>query len=201
MGNMKKILLSTALVCLLTSTSSHAIDCKDPKAFVASVSDDVIKTLETKDSDSVKTTKLNKMFDQIVDSNWMSRFVLGRHWRTINPKQQQEYSKAYHDFLQNTYVVKFKEYTGKEKIQINEMKALENNNFIVYSEIVTPDKEPVNLAYRVQKTGACYKVNDIVAEGVSLINTQRQDFNSVVNRKGFPALLDLLKEKSDIAAN
>ena len=193
---MKKVLLGLILALSL-GANSFAVDCKDPQTFMQSASDDVIKVLDNPAfNDSAKEAELTKQFNSYIDADWMGKFVLGRHWRTINPAQQTKYLGVYKTFLTKTYVGKFKKYTGKEKITITGSKPLSAPaEFYVSSVITAPKQEDLNVGYRLRKQGACYKVTDIVGEGVSLINTQRQDFNAVMNRQGFDDLIKLLEEK------
>lgn len=193
---MKKLILGFAFALSL-GTNSFAVDCKTPQTFMQSVSDDVIKILENPAfNDEKKQAELTEQFNKYIDSDWMGKFVLGRHWRTIQKPQQDKYLGVYKTFLAKTYVGKFKKYTGKEKINVTGFKPLSSpSEFFVSSVIVAPKQEDLNVGYRLSKSGTCYKVTDIVGEGVSLINTQRQDFNAVMNRKGFNDLISLLEEK------
>ena len=56
-----------------------------------------------------------------------------------------------------------------------------------------PAGQNINLDYRLRDTGGAYKITDITVEGVSLLNTQRSEFKSVVNSKGIDGLIEALK--------
>jgi phospholipid transport system substrate-binding protein len=181
---------------LASASSAYSLDCSEPKKYVESVTTDVIKLLDNKAvNETQKEANLVKMFNQVADTDWMGRFALGKSWRTIDAKKQTEYLKTYNTFMTNTYVSKFREYDG-QKITVNDVKKLDGDNLFYVSSTVSDAKtKDVSLGYRLSKTGACYKVTDIVAEGVSLINTQRQDFNAVVGQKGVDGLISSLNAK------
>jgi phospholipid transport system substrate-binding protein len=193
---MKKVTLGLILALSL-GANSFAVDCKDPKAFMQTISNDVIKILDNPAyNDNAKQAELTKQFNAYIDSDWMGKFVMGRHWRTLKKPQQDQYLAVYKTFLTKTYVGKFKKYTGKEVIKITDSKQLSApSEYYVSSIISAPKQEDLNVGYRLKTTGSCFKVTDIVGEGISLINTERQDFNAVMNRKGFDALIQLLNEK------
>ncbi len=66
----------------------------------------------------------------------------------------------------------------------------------------TNPSEPVRLDWRVANKGDVYKITDVLVAGVSMANTYRDDFSSVMRREGFAGLLAELRLRSkDIRAN
>lgn len=190
----KKIITVIAVAIAASSSSAHALDCSEPKAYVDSVKTDVLNVLSSQDSDAQKQAKLDSTFRQVADIDFMAKFVLGRNYSQLTPEQQAQYSKVYADYLTASYVQRFREYNG-ETVVVNAVKPV-NNDFVVDTTINRPSKAPVDVSYRLRKEGGCFKISDIVAEGVSLINTQRQDFNSAFGQRGFDGLIQLLKDKT-----
>ncbi len=52
-----------------------------------------------------------------------------------------------------------------------------------------------NPVWRVRAQDGQYKIIDVSIDGVSLAQTQRQEFAAVINRKGLDGLLEMLREK------
>jgi phospholipid transport system substrate-binding protein len=192
---MKKFAL--ALILSLFAASANAADCSSPENYVSSLSSQVINIAGSKVSDKAKEAQLTSLFKSVVNTSWMGKFVLGRNWNTITPAQQNKYIAVYGNYLAASYVPIFKKYNG-EKIEVKGSKPSEREGeFLVSSVIVrTNDKIPVN--YRIKKIGSCYKVNDIIAEGISLLNTQRQDFSAVFAAKGYDGLMEALTKKAEV---
>src|SRR5690554_5411117 len=95
-------LLLAALILIFSSetVSAHAVDCSDSKAFVESLSSDVIAiTTNDKLSFTEKENDLISIFKTRVDSDWMGKFALGRNWRGLSEEQRAEYLSAYQDYL------------------------------------------------------------------------------------------------------
>lgn len=183
-----------AVAIALTSTSALALECTDPKGFVESVKDQALVTINSEGSDSEKRAKLDQLFREVADIEWMGKFVLGRSYAKLTPEQQKEYSTVYADYLSNSYVDRFRKYNG-QKIEVTQVKPL-NSDFVVNTTVDSQDgKQPIAVTYRLRKVGSCFKLADINAEGISLLNTQRQEFTSVVNSRGTDGLLESLKKK------
>ena len=184
-----------AVTIIMVSNPASAYECNDPKAFVESVRDSVLAVIKSPASDAEKQTKLDQAFRETADTQWMSKFVLGRNYSKLTPEQQNEYSVVYTDFLSASYVQRFREYNG-DVITVNSVKPV-NNDSNVDTSIQRPGKGPINVTYRIRKSGECFKVADVVAEGVSLINTQRQDFTSAFSQRGYDGLIQVLKTKTE----
>ena len=197
---MKKIFLLLLFVVFIGANTAHAKQqamCNDHKEFVKSVSSDLIDIVEDKNlSDMQKEKKLEKKFNQFVDIDWISKFALGKHYRKLDAEQKKEYKKAYRDYMVATYIPKFRQYSGEQVEIVNSKPLKAHDSYLVATKLTSPKSEDIPVSYRVAKRGVCYQLQDIIAEGVSMLNTQRQDFGSVISRKGFDGLLELLRSKS-----
>lgn len=170
----------------------------EAEAFVSDVGTKALNTLKNEElSDSKKREVLNGLFAQTVDVSYVAKFVLGRYWRTATPKQQTDYMAAYQPFLIKNYVGRISKYSG-QTFEITGSKPTPEGGAVVAMTLKTPDGSAPNVIvnYRLNKVGTGYKVIDILVEGVSLLNTQRSEFSSVVSNKGLDYLIDALKKKA-----
>jgi phospholipid transport system substrate-binding protein len=53
-----------------------------------------------------------------------------------------------------------------------------------------PQTQPSQVEWRVRQKGPEPKIIDVVAEGVSLVITNRAEFDAIVNRRGLDGLLE-----------
>ncbi|MDX2113789.1 MAG: ABC transporter substrate-binding protein [Alphaproteobacteria bacterium] len=144
-----------------------------------------------------KQKQLEKIFAENVDIPWVGRFVMGRFWRTATPEQQKRYLKEYETFVITHYASRFAEYSGG-KFTITSTRKDSENEFTVSMKMETGDQgaEPVAVDYRVRSNAGSMKVFDVIVEGVSMITTQRAEFNAILNDKGIDTLIDKLASKS-----
>ena len=57
-------------------------------------------------------------------------------------------------------------------------------------------EEPITIDYQVKSPSpAIFKVVDVVTEGASLVNNFKNQFNRVIQKDGFGALIKRMKEK------
>jgi phospholipid transport system substrate-binding protein len=187
---MKKI-LATCLVFLIASPSFAADDQKPiVKKFVEDIGNTIIKTAgETGTSEIKKRDKIIAVIDTAIDSNWIARFVLGKNYKTANEPQKERFTKLYRDFMINTYGPKFKNYNGR-KFTVNDV-VEQGGFFIAKAEFLPKDSNvPISVDFRVKEREGKLVILDFIAEGVSLIETQRSEFNSAISQSGMDKFLD-----------
>lgn len=187
---MGRVFFSLFASVLLIATSAHASgDAKDYVDRVATQVLDIAKSGET--SKAEKQSQIEKLFADKVDIQFVAKFVLGKHWRTATPAQQKDYVAAYKPFILKNYAGKLAKYSG----QTYELKTARTDGdaSVVPMVIHDTDGQDVAVDYRLRNTGGSYKIVDITVEGVSLLATQRSEFNGIVERKGVDGLVTALQ--------
>ncbi len=192
-----------AVLLSATSFTTASASEKQVESFVTTLADNVLKTLESGSNEKQTLMKLESLFKKNVDTKWIGRFVLGKHWRSLNEAEQARYLKSYQNFIVKNYTSRFAQFSG-QTYELGKTRKQEDGDYLVMMKIIDPKGGPDILTdYRVRKQDGGYRVVDIVVEGVSLITTQRSEFGGFVGQKGIDALikaLDAKAKKIDIAS-
>ena len=127
----------------------------------------------------------------------IGQFVLGRYWRNATAEEQKEYLELFEKLIVVTYVDRFSRYSGERLKVTRSVWDKESGDTIVYSEISRPAGDPIEVGWRVRKYGSSMKIVDVLVEGVSMGQTQRSDFSSVIRNNGgsLSALLDEMRRR------
>ncbi|MFT6077663.1 MAG: phospholipid transport system substrate-binding protein [Myxococcota bacterium] len=197
---MKKIIILFSLFFVFIN-SSFADETKKVEKFIDDFGKRIMLVVDDKNLDvNQKREGLIKIVDGIIDSNWISKFVLGRNYRIANKEQKEEFKVLYRDFMINAYSPKFTDYRG-EIFSIDSV--INNGNYYTVECLLTPkdDTPTISIDFRVRKNTAKsaktdFIVFDIVAEGISLIETQRSEFGSAIDRDGIEKFMFDLKERT-----
>lgn len=192
---MKK--LFAILFFFLCAQSSFAQDAEKSAAarkFVEEIGNKIITIAAEKTSDAARRAKIVKVIDEVIDAEWIGRFVLGKNYKSSTEVQRQRFTNLYRDFMINTYGPKFKDYNGR-KFTVNEV--IEQGGFyIAKAEFLPHDSNvPISVDFRVKERNGKLVILDFIAEGISLIETQRSEFNSAISQKGTDKFLDELTER------
>lgn len=195
----KSVLVLTLVIAFFSfqgSALAYASNADGAKQFVNQVTEKVMSIAASGKSDSEKLNVLNEIFFETIDTDWIGKFAIGKYWMELNDEQKVNYLKTYRTYISASYVPLFKKYNG-QNIIIDEIKNLGNDTFLAVTQIKQPDNKPsIRVEYRLKHSKNTFKVRDIIAEGVSLINTQRSDFSSIMNQGGFDGLIKKLSSKA-----
>ena len=194
----RRLLIAAGLV-LFGWTAAPAVQASaDPTAFIEEVSSKAITQMEpaATETDQQRAAKLKPMLEQYFDMPSIARYMLGSYWRKASPEEQAEFTSVLTDFLALAYGKRFANYTGHE-MEIGRVRDEGDGRSVVFSTVKLPSGDPARVDWTVQQTDASYKIEDVKVEGLSLADTHRQEFASVISSNGgsVSKLIDILKKK------
>lgn len=187
---------SSILVPVTTASTQNQV-AEGAKNFIIGMGDRGINFLgDQKMSQEAKKAEFKNLLNESFDMTTIGRFSLGSYWNKATPAQQQEYQKLFNDMIVRVYSKRFSDYKG-QKFDVRTARKEGDKDSIVNSFIIPGDGPEVRVDWRVRNKGGSYKVVDIIVEGVSMSQTQRADFASVIQRGGgqVEALLTYLRQQ------
>lgn len=151
------------------------------------------------------SAKLKERRDQLkqilfarFDFTEMAKRALGSNWRRRTPEEQEEFVRLFTDVLERAYADIIESYTDEKIVYVNER--IDANYADVGSKIFTSKGEEYSINYKAHLISNEWKVYDVVAENVSLVNNYRSQFNRVISQASYDELVRRLKDKTDFAA-
>lgn len=178
------------------STKEFVASKDSARAFVDELGNKALEIIKQGGAGKVDTRKkLESLFEDSVDIEWVSKFVLGKYWRQASDAQKSLYKEKYKYFLITHYTSKFSDYSD-ESFKIHDVKEQQSGEYQLTMEIVRPREPSVYVDYRIRAKEKGFAIFDIIVEGVSLITTQRSEFGSVISRKGLDYLIEQLDVKT-----
>ncbi len=200
---MRFIKILVLIAGLLFSNNTFADDSSKAKDFINNFGNKVIKIASDETVNiNTRRDRLVELIESVIDSKWISKFVLAKHYRSATKLQRDRFQGLYRDFMIYTYAPSFKGYNGESFEVLN---VLQQGKYFMVKCFFIPQEGPkVNIAFRIKKNkeGTKFVMLDVIAEGVSLIETQRSEFNSVISSKGMDEFLqDLDTRVKNLKAN
>jgi phospholipid transport system substrate-binding protein len=189
---------------LLTFGSWHAAQAEPSadaaRALIETVGNDVLDVLRDDSlSEDAKFDRLVTLLNEPIDLDLVARLILGRHWRTANAAQQDEYLELFRAFALHTLASRLDVYGG-QNFEITGAKVVGRDDALVSTRILS-DGPPLAVDWRVRQRDDDRMVAiDVIVEGVSLIVTQRSEFGAVIERQGMDGLLAELRRRAEIRA-
>lgn len=182
----------------LLAPGSAAADCAGAQAFIESAAQRTIAILNAKDGDAAD--RLRQMADlmfEVADLSLIARLVLGRHWRTASEAQRAAYLDAFHTYALDSLSSRFARLGDGVSFKLAGRCVADDRDAQVGTEVRLPTRpDPVRIDWRVRETDGRYRLVDVAIEGVSLVVSNRSEFDSVVSRQGLDALITQIQGKS-----
>ncbi len=170
-----------------------------PRAFIESLARDAVIALTIQETPRpVRIQKFRDILAHNFDVPLIGRWVLGRYWRGATEAEKKEYESLFEDLIVATYVDRFDQYSG-EALSVTRTVMEPGKDTVVFTEIVRPTGggDPIRVDWRVRERGDEYRIIDVYVEGMSMGQTQRSEFASVIRQNGgkMEGLLQVLREK------
>jgi phospholipid transport system substrate-binding protein len=168
-----------------------------PSDFIQALGSETVAILRQTDvSDARKVDALVDVLNRATNLPLVARLVLGPHWRQATDPQRQEYIELFRDLVVKTMADRLGSYRG-ETFEITGQRAVDERDTLVSTRITSPARgaAPIAVDWRVRRTESSLAIIDIIAEGVSMVVTQRAEVGSVVGQKGIDGLIVELRAR------
>ena len=156
----------------------------------------VVDLTDNEISEEERESRFRALFTAGFDTAAISRFVLGAQWRKASEAQREEFLAVFEDAVVQRFLPMFAQYSGETFTIGQERRDEGKSGHIFVPVMITPPKgEPFRVDWRLREVDSSYKIIDILAEGVSLALTLRQEYGAFVKRNGMDELIKLLRNK------
>jgi phospholipid transport system substrate-binding protein len=163
-----------------------------PSQLVLSNSTRILATLESRRAEFTKDRAALRQFvasefNNIFDRDYSARLVLGVHGRGASEADIKVFADALADSLMQRYGSSLLDLNTKLKVRVKSETPLRGGAIVkVSSEYLRQGAEPVPVDYLMRKVGTQWKVFDVMVEGVSFVQTFRNQFDTPLKQKSIP---------------
>jgi len=160
-----------------------------PSKLVLNNSTRILSTLESRRAEfSADRAKLNQFvqseFNTIFDRDYAARQVLGRHARGAADTDVKLFADALADSLMARYGASLLDFNAQLKVRVKSETPLPRGLGVkVSSELIRSGGQPIPVDYLMRQSGGGWKMFDVMVEGVSFVQTFRQQFDAELQRK------------------
>jgi phospholipid transport system substrate-binding protein len=159
------------------------------------------KILEAKNAELTE----NKVYKNIMEDELMpivsyqfaAYKVLGKHARTLSKEELREFVDVFRDYLLGNYAALLNDYDGQQ-VEFLPVTVTSKSKEVGVKGIMKNENGPdTNFVFKMRKMRSGeWKVYDIIAEGISMVDAKRSEFSPIIRTEGVNALILKLKEIS-----
>jgi phospholipid transport system substrate-binding protein len=171
-------------------------ETSDAQRIVERLHDTLIKAMRESGSLGYKGRYelLAPVIDQTHDIDFIARTSLGANWTQLDAEQQRTFVDVFRKLSIGTYAGWFKGYDG-ERFEFMEQQQMPREQVMVRSKLIPLKGEPVRFDYILRHGKEGWRIVNILADGVSDLALKRVEYRAILQRDGFPTLIDMLKKK------
>lgn len=127
------------------------------------------------------------------DTEYSARLVLGQYWRSATPEQRQAFIDAFYHSLLTNYGSALVNFTA-DRLKIYPTTPEANaTRATVRTEVKRDNGDRVSVNYYLHKTPQGWKAWDVVIDGISYVNSYREDFGPQIEQQGIDAVVKRLQ--------
>lgn len=173
-------LFALSVLAVSGQTTARADDAA--RDLVMTATERLVGLIRSDASRSEKETGFLQLMDDTAAVRAIAASSLGAPWRTMSDDQKERYVTAFRSYLARNYVARFSDYTGEE---ISYVKTTSRKKSIfVETTVQSPGAQPFNVEWRLREVGGTLKIVDIKAADLSLLATENEILNGILNSKG-----------------
>ncbi len=119
---------------------------------------------------------------------------MGKHWPQLTAEQRVRYTNALRGAMEANYLSKMQQgQVDMSKVR-NEIlgETKQGDKTLVKTRVVT-GKDSAEVDYLLERTKKGWKAVDVITEGVSLVDTYREQVNRIIPKKGVNGVIDALE--------
>ena len=207
---MRKVLQSVAALALIAMPATGALaqaapaahpatgqDAKAAGQFIDQLADRAFAILRDK---SLSRPQVRTKFRQMLRENFavtdIGNRLIRRHRATITPAQYNAYMAAFPDYVVGTYADRLFDYANSDLRVVRTLPRGARGDVDVFTRIVMPNGgQPIDAVWSVRPgPNGSFQIQNLTVAGVNLSLTQEADFTSFIQRKGFDALVQFMRD-------
>ena len=206
---MRTLLLNVAAAACFTlgfAAQTQAVEVKtydDPYKMIEAVADQTFRRIANdqpviqKDLEHLRVI-VDEELVPYIDSRYAAFRVIGNYIKQTKPEDRDAFVLAFKDYMVATYAGALTQYEN-QKVIFEPAKAVGSQNIItIKTRVIDPGKPDINIEFKLRraKDAQNWQVFDMVAEGISLLDSKRAELGNLIRQQGLASVTALLIEKS-----
>lgn len=184
MRSIARSLLLLAMVLGVHKVASAEVDIDQAQAFVSDLGQTAIETLtQTELSTEEREAEFKTLLVQSFDVPRIGNFVLGQYRRQASEEELENFYAVFKDTMAATYVGQFEELSS-DGFSVDRAVPDGDSGAIVTTYVRGTNGQSARVDWRLRVSNASFVVVDVAVEGVSIAQTLREEYASVLRQNG-----------------
>jgi phospholipid transport system substrate-binding protein len=139
--------------------------------------------------------RLLQIADAAFDWEGMARSALAIHWRQLTAQQQQEFVQLFRELVERAYMGRLEDAVKQEKEILYTGEQEQSSQTVVVTKVITKRDQEVSMDYYLHKQDGRWLIDDVIIEGVGLVDNYRSQISEILSSSSYDALIQRMKAK------
>ncbi|MCC5852103.1 MAG: ABC transporter substrate-binding protein [Alkalimonas sp.] len=196
-------MMLAAAVLLSTALQAEVQRFTDPYQMITVVADHAFSRLaEEKDNIQQNPEILRTMVHQellpYIDVRYAAFRVIGNHIRNTTEEERDAFVSAFQEYMISTYAGTFTLYRDQQVVVEPGQDVGNRRIATVRTRVIDPGKPDITIEFKLirHRDSEYWQVFDMVAEGISLLDSKRAELGSMIRQQGLTRVTELLQERA-----
>jgi len=193
----------SASVFSFEQNTSALVDKKDPYLMIKTVAGKTFRRFADEqqaiqaDPNILKNIVREELMPYI-NYKYSAFKVIGKHLKQTTAQERKDFVPVFREYLVSSYAQVFTLYK-RQPVEFAPAKNFSDKKIVaVDTRVIMTGRDNIDVSFKVRKDRKTdeWKAFDMVAEGVSLLDSKQAELSGVIRQKGLPYVTELLKKKS-----
>jgi phospholipid transport system substrate-binding protein len=128
-----------------------------------------------------------RLVGEVFDFDETARRALGRHWEARTPAERAEFVGLFTRLLEDSYLSKLEMYRDERVTYLGD--TIDRDEAVVRTRMVPPRGAEITIDYHMHLRSDRWRIYDVTADGVSLVDNYRVQFNKIIESSSYANLI------------
>ncbi|MGI9421300.1 MAG: MlaC/ttg2D family ABC transporter substrate-binding protein [Geminicoccaceae bacterium] len=193
-------LIGAFAMCLVVQTAKAEPNVDAARQMIEQVGEEFLDVLGPDgQKDEAQLEKLTGLLQEAINLDTTGKLILAKNWRKASDEQREAYLDLFRPYALDTLAAKIRASSAEiplETFEVVKGEPIGKKDVLVSTDLLWPGYPPYRLDWRLRSyDDGSLRAIDVMVEGVSMVVTQRAEFASVIERRGFDGLLDQMRNQ------
>lgn len=199
---MGQLVLAASLV-MSAAVKAEVERFTDPYQMISVVADHAFSRL-AQEKDNIKQnpeilrTMVHEELLPYIDVRYAAFRVIGNHIRNTTDEERDAFVAAFQEYMISTYAGTFTLYRDQRVIVEPGQDVGNRRVATVRTRVIDPGKPDITIEFKLirHRDSEYWQVFDMVAEGISLLDSKRAELGGMIRQQGLARVTELLQERA-----
>jgi len=141
--------------------------------------------------------RIKKAVNRFLDFRQLAKLALSKHWEERTPAERDQFVGILRELIERSYIKQLRSNVNYQ-VKYNSEQVDGDTARVLTAVQVKQDSgriDQVSVEYKMRRVDGAWMVYDVITDDVSIVRNYRSQFNRIIKRKSYQALVQKMRKK------